>query len=100
MADNSNLTLDPQLDSFYAMNAVTVHLPDLMAMGARLKNAEAMPASMPARAEAVSMAVERLQVAAEAADQSIDTSIRSDSTGHAGPALARRAPSCRASPAG
>ena len=88
VADNSNLTLDPQLDSFYAMNAVTVHLPDLMAMGARLKNAEAMPASMPARAEAVSMAVERLQVAAEAADQSIDTSIRSDSTGHAGPALA------------
>ena len=36
IADGSNLTLDPDLDSFYVMDAVTVKLPDLAEQAGRL----------------------------------------------------------------
>lgn len=36
VADGSNLTLDPDLDSFYVMDAVTVKLPDLVEQAGRL----------------------------------------------------------------
>ncbi|HEX2561274.1 methyl-accepting chemotaxis protein [Phenylobacterium sp.] len=39
VADGSNLTLDPDLDSFYAMDAVTVRLPALYRANAELKAA-------------------------------------------------------------
>ncbi|MFC3079089.1 methyl-accepting chemotaxis protein [Phenylobacterium terrae] len=41
VADGSNLTLDPDLDSFYAMDAVTVRLPALFRANADLKAAVA-----------------------------------------------------------
>ncbi len=39
VADKSNLTLDPDLDSFYAMDAATVRLPGIVAAAVALKQA-------------------------------------------------------------
>jgi methyl-accepting chemotaxis protein len=88
VADGSNLTLDPNLDSFYAMEAVTVKLPDVLATSLSLKKAESMPQGTPGRAAAVAMALERFQTASAAADYALDTSIKSNGDGITGPALA------------
>jgi methyl-accepting chemotaxis protein len=39
VADGSNLTLDPDLDSFYAMDAVTVRMPGIVSAAAALDDA-------------------------------------------------------------
>ncbi|WP_233498485.1 methyl-accepting chemotaxis protein [Blastococcus sp. TF02A-26] len=57
-ADGSNLTLDPDLDSYYVMDSVTVRLPQLMADVSSALDGLALGGDDPARIEAV-----RLQAA-------------------------------------
>ena len=88
VADGSNLTLDPDLDSYYAMDAVTVKLPDLLAKSLRLKQAEAIASGTSGRDTAVAVALDRFKSAADAADSSISTSIENNRAGITGRALA------------
>ena len=47
VADGSNLTLDPDLDSFYAMDAATVRLPGMAVAAVALVKAAAEPGEVP-----------------------------------------------------
>ena len=81
VADGSNLTLDPELDSFYAMDAVTVRIP------AALKAARDYEAMLQAHSETkdheleVKIAGENLRAAARSAINSIEASIANNSAG-------------------
>jgi methyl-accepting chemotaxis protein len=88
VADGSNLTLDPDLDSYYAMDASTVKLPNLLAMSLRLKQAIALPADTPDRHTTVAMALDRFETAAAAAYSSVDTSMKNNAAGATKTALA------------
>lgn len=87
VADGSNLTLDPELDSFYAMDAVTVRIP------ATLKAAREFEAMLRAQSETndrdleVKIAGENLRAAAGAAVSSIGASIKSNASGETRAAL-------------
>jgi methyl-accepting chemotaxis protein len=61
IADQSDLTLDPDLDSFYAMNAATVALPALAAAAADLaaQPADAAPGVVAVNQERVKLALDQ-----------------------------------------
>jgi methyl-accepting chemotaxis protein len=64
VADGSNLTLDPDLDSYYAMDAVTVSLPELLLASYDLQTQMEMggaPASVAAAADRARRAGARVQ---------------------------------------
>lgn len=81
VADASNLTLDPELDSFYAMDAVTVRIP------ATLRAAREFEAILLAHQETnnrdleVKIAGENLRAAANAAASSIEAAIKNNPSG-------------------
>jgi methyl-accepting chemotaxis protein len=79
VADGSNLTLDPDLDSYYAMDAATVKLPNLLAKSLDLN--AAIAAADPDRRIKIAMALDRFKTAADAAINSIDTSIKNNAPG-------------------
>jgi methyl-accepting chemotaxis protein len=87
VADGSNLTLDPELDSFYAMDAATVRIP------ATLKAAREFEAMLQAQRESgnrdleVKIAGENLRAAAAAAVSSMDASINNNASGETRAAL-------------
>lgn len=87
VADGSNLTLDPELDSFYAMDAATVRIP------ATLKAAREFEAMLQAQRETgnrdleVKIAGENLRAAAGAAVSSIQASITNNASGETRAAL-------------
>lgn len=81
VADGSNLTLDPDLDSFYAMDAATVRLPNTLNMSLALSQAMALPPSDPDRRIKVAMALDRFETAANAAYGSLDSSIKDNAAG-------------------
>jgi len=87
VADGSNLTLDPELDSFYAMDAVTVRIP------ATLKAAREYEAMLQAQNETldrdleVKIAGEHLRASAQAAILSIEASIANNKAGKTRAAL-------------
>jgi len=85
IADGSNLTLDPDLDSFYAMDATTVRLPALAAAAAAAR--ETLSLDPRARASAMSVAG-ALQSLLQVADET-DNSLRSAMQYNAGGAVAR-----------
>jgi len=83
IADGSNLTLDPDLDSFYAMDAATVELPKLAA--AVFATANSTDATKLAIAES------QVDVFAGSVQSALASAIRHDSTGLAKAALSDRA---------
>jgi methyl-accepting chemotaxis protein len=90
VADGSNLTLDPDLDSYYAMDAATVKLPNLLAMSLALTKAIALPATDTDRRIKIAMAQDRFRTAAEATYGSLDASMKNNASGQTKQALARR----------
>ncbi len=80
IADGSNLTLDPDLDSFYAMDAVTVRMPGVIVASASLASA-AETAAGDARLIALAFAVDRLQSFADDADSSLNAAMNNNTAG-------------------
>ncbi|HEY2661065.1 MAG TPA: PAS domain S-box protein [Caulobacteraceae bacterium] len=80
VADGSNLTLDTDLDSYYAMNAATVDLPALLAASVAL--------SRTSNAQDQATARRDLQIYASAAEDALSAAMERDASGHARKALA------------
>ena len=81
VADASNLTLDPDLDSFYAMDAATVRLPAMLAAANALQRARALPAEDPQAAMTLAIAGDRFRAAADAAKASMSASMAKNADG-------------------
>jgi methyl-accepting chemotaxis protein len=94
VADGSNLTLDPDLDSFYAMDATTVRIPGIIgaAMALRAASGEAFG---PARIVNIAFAVNRLETSADDAQNSLAAAIKNNAAGDTGRALASLAASLK-----
>ena len=88
VGDASNLTLDPDLDSFYAMDAATVRLPAMLAAADALARARTAPAEDPAAAVKVAVAADRFRAASEAAKGSMASAIAKNTGGETKTALA------------
>ena len=86
VADKSNLTLDPDLDSFYAMDAATVRLPGIVAAAVALKAAYEAPAS-PSRIVDIAFAVSHLETSTGDALSSLDSAIKNNASGDTKKAL-------------
>ena len=70
VADASNLTLDPDLDSFYAMDAVTVRMPGIVQAAVGLRDM-AHSTNNTARLVSIATAMQQLKELASSADQSL-----------------------------
>lgn len=77
VADGSNLTLDPDLDSFYAMDAITVRLPALLESAAGLHKA----ISSGAGASEIAVALDRVKATNDAAKGSLNAAIGASKPG-------------------
>ncbi len=77
VADGSNLTLDPDLDSFYAMDAITVRLPALLESAAGLHKA----ISTGAGASEIAVALDRVKATNDAAKGSLNAAIGASKPG-------------------
>jgi methyl-accepting chemotaxis protein len=85
VADGSNLTLDPDLDSFYAMDAATVKIPAMLAAALEVERvAESTGAD---REVLMTVAVQRLEAAAAAAAGSMEAAIANNASGETRAAL-------------
>jgi C4-dicarboxylate-specific signal transduction histidine kinase len=73
VADHSNLTLDPDLDSFYMIVAVAFRLPPMLQAMSELRNATVAPLADPARAVRIVESLQRLRNSAEAATSDLRT---------------------------
>jgi methyl-accepting chemotaxis protein len=82
IADKSNLTLDPDLDSFYAMDAATVAMPALSVAAGALAG---QPADAPPTVAAVNQ--ERLKVALDHVLGSMDAAMAKNAGGQTRQAL-------------
>jgi methyl-accepting chemotaxis protein len=89
VADGSNLTLDPDLDSFYAMDAATVRLPGIVTAAVALGKAAAEPAIAVSRVVHIAFAVNRLEISAGDADASLNAAMKNNAPGLTGEALSR-----------
>jgi methyl-accepting chemotaxis protein len=83
IADGSNLTLDPDLDSFYAMDAATVELPKLAAA--------VFATAATSDATKLAIAQSQLDVFAGSAQGALASAMRNDTSGRAKTALGERA---------
>ena len=81
VADNSNLTLDPDLDSFYAMDAATVRLPAIIAAAVALKTADQEPAETASRIVDIAFAVSHLQQSSDEAQSSLGSAMKNNAAG-------------------
>ncbi len=88
VADNSNLTLDPDLDSFYAMDADTVRLPGIVAAATAITKAAAEPSGTPSRLVHIAFAVNRLEISAGDANASLTAAMKNNKAGMTKAALA------------
>ena len=89
VADGSNLTLDPDLDSFYAMDADTVRLPGMAVAAVALGKAAAEPPSAPKRLIDIAFAVNRLEISSGDADASLSAAMKNNEPGLTRSALSR-----------
>jgi methyl-accepting chemotaxis protein len=87
VADNSNLTLDPDLDSYYAMEAATVRIPGIATAAVALGLALAEPSTNAARIVHVAFAVDRLQASSDDAASSLASAIKGNGAGDTAKAL-------------
>jgi methyl-accepting chemotaxis protein len=76
VADGSNLTLDPDLDSFYVMDAVTVRLPALHKAASELSAALAAGDH-----DRIVVAAEHLSMAADQARNSLQAGMKNNAAG-------------------
>jgi len=74
-ADNSNLTLDPDLDSYYLMDAVTSSLPQLLNATAELRDLVAAVARGAANDAGLQRGAVATEVRSDIADERLATSI-------------------------
>lgn len=79
VADSSNLTLDPDLDSYYVMDVVVMRLPLLHDAIAKFANATQAPEAE--RAIAVAIALDRLATIQATLDASIAAAIKGNPDG-------------------
>ena len=86
VADGSNLTLDPDLDSFYTQDAVTVELPSLYVAASEVRNAAA--SGNPA---ALAVALDHLSTTANRTQSVLQTAMRNNASGQTRQALEARA---------
>ena len=93
VADGSNLTLDPDLDSFYLMGTVTVRFPEVLSSIVALRDA-AVPYTQPGSSKPglrefalVWAAATRLSVAGETLKASIESAYRGNKDGSVAAAL-------------
>ena len=87
VADGSNLTLDPDLDSFYAMDAATVKIPALLSAALELENAVSDAGDPARRTLLITVAADRVQAAANAAKGSMEAAAANNEGGETGRAL-------------
>jgi methyl-accepting chemotaxis protein len=80
VADGSNLTLDPDLDSFYVMDAVTVRLPGIVQAAVELRDA-AHAAAGAQKVVSLASAVQELKSFASDADGSLSASMKNNAAG-------------------
>lgn len=85
VADGSNLTLDPDLDSFYAMDAATVKIPNLLSAAFELERVVATTSAD--RDIMMTVATNRLEGAAAAAAGSMEAAIANNASGETRGAL-------------
>jgi methyl-accepting chemotaxis protein len=76
VADGSNLTLDPDLDSFYAQDAATVELPRLMASTAALREAALLTTTGGAKPGQLELAAGQVATFEKAAQGSISSAMK------------------------
>ncbi len=93
VADGSNLTLDPDVDSYYLMDVVMFRLPELAAAQAELRATARIyfdPAAKPTSREFVSFirAVGRLEAAADPVHGSLKSSVGGNADGSVARAIA------------
>jgi methyl-accepting chemotaxis protein len=81
VADKSNLTLDPDLDSFYAMDAATVRLPGIVAAALALKSAYQAPADKASRLVDIAFAVSHLETSTGDALASLESAMKNNAAG-------------------
>jgi methyl-accepting chemotaxis protein len=81
VADGSKLTLDPDLDSFYLMDAQTVRLPALALAARELVDAAQYQGAERERLIRLASSYDRTVTSAQAAENSLTTAIKSNSTG-------------------
>ena len=98
VADGSNLTLDPDLDSFYVMDAVTVRLPGIVQAVVELRDA-AHSAADAKRVVSIAYAVQQLKDFASDADGSLNSSMKNNASGDTRRALDGHAKDLRAAAA-
>lgn len=87
VADGSNLTLDPELDSFYAMDAATIRLPVLLTAAEKFQQAVASADDTSERTILVTVAANNLQEAAAAAIHSMESAMEDNASGETRRAL-------------
>ncbi len=85
VADGSNLTLDPDLDSFYAMDAATVKIPALLSAALELERVVATTSAD--RDIMMTVAANRMEGAAAAAAGSMEAAIANNASGETRGAL-------------
>jgi methyl-accepting chemotaxis protein len=90
VADGSNLTLDPDLDSFYVMDAVTVRMPGIVEAAVDLRDA-AHNAADARRLISIAFAVQQLRTYASDADGSLNAAMTHNASGDTRRALDRLA---------
>lgn len=86
VADGSNLTLDPDLDSYYMMDAVVVRLPKLDHTIFEIQEVLAQQQGA-ASSDVYAVRFDRLNFAAEEAISSLTTSMESNKSGETGRAI-------------
>jgi|CXWL01.1.fsa_nt_gi methyl-accepting chemotaxis protein len=89
VADGSNLTLDPELDSFYAMDAATVKIPALLAASVELERQASASGDPAQRQLLLTIASDRVTAAAAAAVGSMEAAIANNASGETRQALSQ-----------
>ena len=96
VADKSNLTLDPDLDSFYAMDAATVRIPAIAAAAVALGQAYAEPPGKSSRIVDVAFAIDHLSTSADDAQSSLGAAMKNNGAGETAKALSKPAAALKA----
>jgi methyl-accepting chemotaxis protein len=89
VADASDLTLDPDLDSYHVMNAATEQMPDMVAASAALAKAASLPASDPNRVIQVVEALNTLKISSDTTISRFDDAMAANKPGDTRKALAQ-----------
>lgn len=95
VADGSNITLDPDLDSFYVGDATTVRIPGIITASEALKVA-LQEKDTDERLIHIAFAVSCLKSSADDAVSSLQSAIAGNATGEAGRALSKPADDLKA----